>query len=184
MAVVFALPYLYDRVAERFARDGLDVQMTFGWLKSAEQLTSVKRIVWIPGDGDNVGSVGPAKYPGGDPRALATLNELCTVEITSADDSDPTDERKQYTATRELYDEWLRAVYLAGRGWYSIVSQRWAGGDRARRLGGTIRVVISVHAPIFDHASGADETIDPARARIDVAELEQTEILQVDKETP
>ena len=65
----------------------------------------------------NVGALGAPKYTGQVPnRQLATLEELCTVEITAVDLSDHTDERKQYQAARELFDAWYRAVYLAAVG--------------------------------------------------------------------
>ncbi len=193
MAIIFALTHLFDAVRARFEADGVNVdadgnpdpvEQSFGWLASAEQLRGRRRIVWTPGDeGGALGAVGAAKYPGGDPRSLATLGELCTVEITAYDDGERTDERRQYQATRELFDEWMRAVYLVARGWFRVVSAKWVGGDRARRLGATIRVVIALDAPIFDRATGADATVDPAHARIDVTELEHTEILEVSRES-
>lgn len=186
MAIVFATTHLFDAVKARFAADGFtDVEFSFGWLAPAEQLRGARRIVCRPGDdGDTFGAFGPAKTPGGDPRQLANVDELSTWEITAVDDTERTNERRQYQATRELFDEWYRAVYLAGRGWVGIVSAKWAGGDRARRLGATLRVVLALKSPIFDHPAGAEATVDPAHARIDVTELEHTEILEVSRESP
>lgn len=151
MAIIFALPHLFDAVAARFAAEGTLVPMAFGWRAPAEQIHGTRRIVWIPGDaGGGLGALGAAKWPGQNPRSLATLSELCTVEITAFDDITPEDERAQYQAARELFDAWLRAVYLEAHGTYQIVSATWVGGDRARRAGATIRVVFAVQAPIFD----------------------------------
>lgn len=175
MAVVLSLPHLFDAVVARFAAEGIAVPQTFGWLAPSEQMRTGTRITWTPGDANgSVGSVGPAKYPGGNPRQLATLNELCTVEITASDDTAPTNERAQYQAARELFDVWKRAVYLAARGTYQIQSVSWVGGDRARRMGATIRVVFAVQAPITDRAVATTEAT-PEAAAIDVAELGVTE---------
>ena len=179
MAVILSLPRLFDAVVARFAAEGIDVPQTFGWLAPAEQMRTATRITWTPGDaGGSVGTIGPAKYPGGNPRQLATLNELCTVEITAFDDTAPTNERAQYQVTRDLFDAWKRAVYLAARGTYQILSATWAGGDRARRMGSTIRVVFAVQAPITDRAVETTEAI-PESAAIDVELADATENLTV-----
>ena len=103
---------------------------------------------------------------------------LCTVEITAFDDSAPTNERAQYQAVRELFDTWKRAVYLAARGTYQILSTSWVGGDRARRAGATIRVVLSVQAPITDRQVETTAAV-PESAAINVAELDASETLTV-----
>lgn len=178
MAIVFALPHLFDAVAARFTDEGTNVPMAFGWLAPNEQMRTTSRIVWSPGDASgNLGALGAGKYPGGNPRQLATLEELCTVEITAAD-TPSTDERKQYQAVRELYDAWLRAVYLAAHGTYRIVSGAWVGGDRARRMGATLRVVIAVQAPVFDEALET-EAVEIEAATIDVEQLDVTETVHV-----
>lgn len=179
MAVILALTHLFDAVVARFAEEGVDVPQTFGWLAPNEQMRTTRRITWTPGDPNgSLGEVGGAKYPGANPRALAGLGELCTVEITAFDDTSPNNERAQYQGARELFDLWMRAVYLAARGTFRILSVNWVGGDRARRMGATIRVVFSVQAPITDRPVETTET-PPDSAAIGVAELDVTENLTV-----
>lgn len=174
MAVVLALPYLFDEVSARFTREGTAAYMTFGWLETARQIDTGNRIVWTPGDrGGNVGAVAAAKYPGRNPRALATLEELFTCEITASDPAAPDDERAQYVAARLLYDAWLRAVYLAAVGTFRVVSAEWVGGDRARRHGATIRAVCTVQAVVPDLPI-ALAPVD-AGAALAVQELDVTE---------
>jgi hypothetical protein len=168
VAVKLALPKLLDDVVERFALEGpwvvtpapaaeppvvgVPVPNLFGWRSKAKQLVTGTRIVWIPGDdaSGNVGKLAPARHPGRNPRPLHTLHELCTVYIVANDATAAEDERKQYEATRLLYDAWLRAVYRAAHGTYEIVSSSWVTDKLERRFGATLRVLISVEAMVPD----------------------------------
>ena len=60
-----------------------------------------------------------------------------------------------FLATRALFDAWYRAVYLAARGTFSIVSAEWVTGNPVNsivqaRHGGAIRVVLQLDAAILD----------------------------------
>lgn len=157
MSDVLSLEYLYDAVVARFAAEaaaedppGVPPPQAFGWREPAKR--GAQRIVWVPGDdvtGD-MGAPGSARNPGGNPRPLATVHELVTVYIEGADTSAPEDERAQYRATRLLFDAWLRAVYLAARGMFTLRSHRWVNERSTRRFGATIRVVLSVEAAVPD----------------------------------
>jgi hypothetical protein len=184
MAIVFALPRLFDAVTARFAAEGLPVPMSFGWRTSSEQIQTTRRITWTPGDTNGgLGAVGAARFPGQDPRRpLAQLLEACTVEIFAADEVLGAEERAQYQAARVLFDAWLRAVYLEAHGTFKIVSATWAGGDRGRRMGATIRVVFTIQAPIFDEVTDAEDLALDA-ATLDVFESDRTEPLTVTAET-
>lgn len=169
MAIVLALPKLFDDVVAQFAADGTAVPNLFGWRKSAQQLTTGKRIVWIPGDPrGSLGAMLPARNPGRNPRPVGTLEELFTVEISSNDPTQLEDERAQYQATRELYDAWYRAVYLAARGTFRVVSDEWVVDKKERRYGATIRCVCAIQAEIPD-AAAATAPVDTG-ALIDVIE--------------
>jgi hypothetical protein len=179
VAIVFALPRLFDAIVERFDAEGTDVPQLFGWLAVNEQIHTTARIVWSPGDpGGNLGAIGPGKYPGQNPRQLATLEELCTVEIFASNLEVRDDERAQYQAARELFDAWLRAVYLAAHGTFKILSASWVGGDRAHRMGATLRVVFSIQAPVTDEPITITQ-IQADAAVLSVAELDVTESLTV-----
>jgi hypothetical protein len=178
MAVVFALPALFDRVAARFAAEGTLTPMVFGWLAPSEQVPDVSRIAWIPGDDSgSLGQIVPPKYVGKNPRQLLTLNELCTLEIYAFDSVHSTDERAQYQAAHELFDALVRALFLEAHGTFSITSSKWVGGDRGRRSGATLKVVFAIQAPIVD------EPIETAPvdtgAHLGVHELDVTESLDV-----
>lgn len=168
MAIRLSLPELFDAVVARFAAEGpwitppvvappaagVPVPNLFGWRSKGQQMTTGIRIAWVPGDdaSGNVGAVGPARSPGGNPRPLHTLRELCTVYITSHDKTAAENERKQYDATRLLFDAWLRAVYLAAFGTYSIVSTTWVTEKLERRHGAALRVVLAIEAVVPDAA--------------------------------
>lgn len=163
MSSTFALVRLYEAVVARFAAEGsgpespTEVAQSFGWREEPKQKVTAGRIVWRPGDATmGLGTFGPPKQPGRvDARPLATLLELFTCTISAVDTSAPTDETKQYTATRALFDAWYRAVYLAARGTFSIVSAEWVTGNPTgsitqARHGGAIRVVVQIDAAILD----------------------------------
>jgi hypothetical protein len=178
MAVVFALPRLFDRVVTRFAAEGTVVPMAFGWLAPSEQAPETSRIVWTPGDdGGSLGQVVPPKYVGENPRQLLTLNELCTLEIYAFDPVQSTIERAQYQAARELFDSLVRAIFLEAHGTFSINSAKWVGGDRVRRSGATLKVVLALQAPILDEPIPT-APVDTG-AHLDVTELDHTESIDV-----
>jgi hypothetical protein len=187
MAVVLALPRLYDAVVARFAADAAALEQDppavppaqpFGWRAPAQQPRGA-RIVWVPGDDSSgdLGELGPAKQPGRDPaRPLATLGELFTVYLEAHDGSAPENERAQYQATRELFDAWWRAVYLAAHGTVTVEDARWMTARKERRFGATLRVLASVEAMVPD-APYAYAPLD-TRAVIDVEELDHAEQMQ------
>lgn len=177
-----ALTSLFDAVVERMSDDadaaGLaPVPHAFGWREPAKRTDSM-RIEWVPGDDESgqMGALGQAKQPGRNPRPLATLHELFTVYIEAVDLGDAENERAQYVAARKLYDAWLRAVYLAARGTFTIEATRWVIDQTVRRYGATIRVLASIEAMVPD----APLELAPAdtRAVIDVHELDVTETLE------
>jgi hypothetical protein len=194
MAIILALEKLYDDVVTQFGVDGTfgvtpdpvtaaQRANAFGWREPARQGGPVARIVWVPGDDGSgaLGTLGAPKYPNRtDPgRPLATLEELFTVWISSADTGAlQSNERAQYHSTRLLYDAWVRAVYLNAHGTYRILAQQWviagAGVPRAaHRFGTAIRVTGAIQAMIPDATPTLVEP--PLSASITAEELSQTD---------
>lgn len=177
-----ALPHLFDAVVSRFTVEGTNVPNLFGWRTSGQQLTTGPRIVWIPGDPNgSLGQVSPPRNPGRNPRPIATLDELFTVEIVSSDSTHPESERHQYQAVRELFDAWFRAVYLAAHGTVRILSTAWIGPAKERRHGAGIRAVCAIQAMIPDEPFAV---VAPAEASVsvDLTELDVTEKVDVSSE--
>lgn len=174
MADTWALTKLFDAVVTRFAAESLVVPNAFGWREPAKKAVTGKRIVWYPGDPNgDLGELASARYPGRNPRPLATLLELFTVEITSSDASAPETERTQYLAVRSLFDAWYRAVYLAASGTVKVISSEWVIDKNERRHGACIRVIASIEAMIPDAeitASPADTTADITSVALDVSQ--------------
>lgn len=151
MTVVLALPRAYDAVVARFADEGTDCDFGFGWRENQKQLVSSRRIVVQPGDVSGaLGDVSSARFPGRNPRPIGTLNELFTVFVEAYDPTDAENERAQYQATRELWDAFYRALYLACYGTFEIVSSKWDTSKNVRRRGAMIVAVISLQAMIPD----------------------------------
>lgn len=177
MAIVLALPRLYDAVVARFAAEGTAVPNLFGWREPAQKLVNGSRICWVPGDDTGaLGDVGPAKYPGRVPRSIATLLELFTVTIQANDPSSPENERLQYQAVRELFDAWYRAVHLAAYGTFQVVSTEWVTDKKERRFGAALRVACTIEAMIPDPISPDSVTDATEAAKPDpmLAEVETT----------
>ena len=156
MADTLALEYLYNTVVARFASEGstvfgVAVDQPFGW-RPEKQMLAGPRIVWMPGDtSSSAGKLTAARNPGRIPaRPLATLLELFTCTISAEDPAAPENELSQYRGARFLFDAWLRAVYLAARGTYTIESIGWVDTQKERRFGAALRVVGTVQAMIPD----------------------------------
>lgn len=153
--MTFALTNLYDLVVEQFADDAREcgiqpVPNLFGWREAGKQMEPGDRITWAPGDDGDMGEDLPVRGPGGNPRKLGSIGELCTIEIQGHDASKPEDERLQYVAARKLYDALRRALYLKAYGTFEIQSTAWVNTKLERRHGATIRLVLAIQAPFFD----------------------------------
>jgi hypothetical protein len=176
MADMFALDSLYADVKARFAAESpsAPVYMPFGWREPSKSYSG-SRIAWVPGDpSGNLGRVGPAKHPGRNPRPLATLFELFHCVISANDLTAPENELAQYRAVRFLYDAWVRAVYLAARGTFTIDSASWdVDFQNERRFGASLIVTCSIQAMVPDAAFEGVPV--GAEAVIQVSELDVTE---------
>lgn len=177
-----ALEDLYNDVVARFAAESYDVPNYFGFREWAQQLTRTGRIVWTPGDeSGGFGAIGAGKYPGGNPRRLATIGELFTVSISGVDPNDPENELAQYRATRTIVDAWIRAVYLAASGRYQLISTDWDRTKKERQYGMAVRIVGTINSYVYD--SALDEVGPPpltpngVRVNVDVTELDLTETI-------
>jgi hypothetical protein len=180
MAIILALPKLFDDVVARFAAEGTVVPNLFGWRTPPQKLVTSSRICWVPGDDSGaLGELLPARHPGGNPRSLATLGELFTVWIVTSDPdaAKRENERAQYQSARELFDAWWRAVYLAAHGTVRVESASWVPEKKERRFGAAILVVgvIEAMVPDEEHDSAPVDT----KAVIDVTELNVTEVEEI-----
>jgi len=151
--ICFAVTLLYDAVRARFEAEGADVKQPFGWREVYQHRTGRARIVWVPGDeSGSAGEMRGARNPGTQAagRSIATLGELFTVHISASDPQFIDDERKQYEATRALFDAWVRAVYLAAHGTIHFGAPAWNTDKNERRHGAELVCVCEVEAKIPD----------------------------------
>lgn len=178
LRICHALPKLFDDVVARFELDGTNVDQHFGWREPQKHKTARARIVWVPGDeGGTAGEIRAARNPGrsAEGRPIATLGELFHVRIAVVDPQFREDERAQYSATRTVFDAWVRAVYLAAHGTILFGSPAWNTDKNERRHGAELVCVCEVEAKIPD----APYDIVPADA---VAEI-TTSLDDVDEVT-
>lgn len=173
MAVVLALPRLFDAVVARFAADATVAPCVFGWRERNKRSGLARRIVWTPGDEGDVGSLGAARSPGANPRSLGTLHERFTVDIEAQDATNAENERAQYQIVMELFDAWWRAVYLAAHGTVAVESVVWVTDTKERRFGATLRAVCTIDHMIPDMAAATMPT--ESKASIATSEFAVTE---------
>lgn len=189
---LYPIEVLFDAVAARFALEGPAVAQSFGWREPARAKISESRIVWIPGDPRGVvGALGPAAKIDSPYRSLATLAELFTVELGAVDPSAPEDERRQYHATRVLFDLWFRAAHHALPGRIQIQAMEWDTRRSERRYGALLRVVVAVDAVIpdappstWDELLSLTSDADGTRAEGTVELLDVEEPIQTRDRTP
>lgn len=174
---VLALVLLYEAVVARMDAEAIATSETptphaFGWREPARRQDEAvgvwRRVVWVPGDDGDLGDLLPARQPGRNPRPIATIAELFTVYLEAADRSTAAtaeNELAQYTATRLLFDAWLRAARLHAGEQLVVESARWVTDKTTRRFGATLRVVCSIQAMVPDAPVGEIAGEDDAYAR-------------------
>jgi hypothetical protein len=149
MSTVLALELLYEDVVARFAEERPGIEQPFGWREPQKRLAG-RRIVWVPGDDDDVGEIGTPTKPGRNPRPLYTLDELCTIYVKGYDTTQPENERAQWRACRLLLDDVLRALYLSAHTRVSMRGLRWVNDKNERRAGAAVRLVIAIESMVPD----------------------------------
>lgn len=181
MSSKLAVVWLYESVRARFNAEtptGHEpIEFAFGEDEVAKR-TGKRRIVFVPGDDDDLGSMSPARYPGRLPRSLGTLDELVTVYLEGIDKTDVNDNVLQYSASRLLFDGLWRAVYHAAGDTVSMQSIRNVDdGKVTRRLGSTLRVVLVVEAMIPDVpvATAVVTAFETETTLLEVSETDSTE---------
>jgi len=173
-----ALPWLYEQVTAHLLADGTPVVSQFGWRIPAQQVYG-NRIAWVPGDPHGaIGTMGPPRNPGGDPRSLGTLSELFTVTINGQDPAEPENELKQYSIVRYLRDAWYRAVYHVAHGVFDVRYEEWITTRTERRHGAALRIVTELQSAVWDvpyPETGTGYAPPDTGAVIDVIELDVIE---------
>lgn len=155
MSTILAWPLLFEAVVAGFqpAGDPLPAPLaavTFGW-RAPDEYEPGARVVFVPGDDGEVGSVVAPRVTGSEPEAfIAQLDELFTIYVASVDETNPDDELLQYTKTRFLFDDLIAIIYRHAAGTFRIESNRWHKPKGTRRIGSVLRLVCSLEAPIPD----------------------------------
>ena len=153
MAVILALPRLFDAVDALFTLEATDIARAFGWREPTKHKTTAARIAWVPGSPNGDAGDVDAPVKTGDAverRSLATLREVFTVYIEANDPAEPENERAQYVATRLAFDAWYRAAYLSAHGTFYVDSVTWNTEKNERRNGAELVCVCYVDAVIPD----------------------------------
>lgn len=150
-----ALLVLFDAVEALFADEAPSLHCVFGWKEPPKQINqgdgTANRVCFVPGDtADGLGADLPPKYPGRNPAAMATLEELFTVRLWAVDKATPNDERAQYEAARLLYDGVRRALSLCDPGGLKVKSQKWIRKNPERMFGAEIEMVCVVQGMVPD----------------------------------
>ncbi len=176
MATFLALPWLYDQVVARFTLEGNTAVHRFGWRAVGHQIDS-NRVIWVPGDPNGeIGAVIAPKFPGirETGRPLTNVLEGFHCYITGYDRTAKDNERAQYVACRLLYDDVIRAVYLAAHGNFEFRSSKWVTDKKEFRAGATILLTGTIRAVQPDSPV--------AKAPIDSGAILDIEVLDIVEE--
>lgn len=152
-----ALPKLFERTRTELLLTRPECSSVFGWRRPTQQRNDPARICWVPGD--PVGDAGvlgqPSKNPRGPLVSLASFEEQFTlyVQDRAREIGADYDELANYSATRMLFDDWLRAMTLAAYaigtgGRVSVVKLTWLREKKEAALGATLRVQCALDAMI------------------------------------
>ena len=127
---------IYDRIAEMFRKENVPASLSFGWdaaqLEPAEPKEirgRVGRVVFIPGDAeDSLGTAGPPRFSGGNPRSVGLVDERFTVVIWAFDNrkNKYDDQRAQYEAVYDLFAVVYRMLMTNGYGNPEVLSSHWS----------------------------------------------------------
>lgn len=172
MSVTFALEKLFDDVVASFETDAIPCDQAFGWTEPARQKTAAARITWTPGDPTGVvGSIVSARYPGRDPRPVATLQETFTCRIMANDPTSPENERAQYHIVRMLFDDWFAACRRSSTMNFQIVRAEWNTTKAHRRHGAELVAICTIDSAIVDEAYSYNEvtSADGTKAAVTVS---------------
>lgn len=174
MADTLALEKLYNDVVSRFFSESTNISNVFGWQSTRHRGAQQNRICWVPGDPSGAaGQVSSARNPGGNPRAIGTLDELFTVYIEAKDLTSAENELLQYKAARFIFDTWYRAAYLSVKNLLSVKSTSWMVDRTTRRFGATLQVICEIKAMVPDSVY-----IDAAESE----DLEATAAIELDSD--
>ncbi len=153
---VFALPLVFEFVRDQLLADGITTACHFGKREPTKQINQgvgrANRVCFVPG----AGTYGPAKYPGRNPRPIATLYETCDVYCWGYDLQAPNSEVAQYEAARDLHDAVYRAIYLnpySGHGAFKITSPKWLYSKIERVFGAEIQFTLEIQSSIVDEVA-------------------------------
>jgi len=151
---VLALLVLYDGVEQVFKKEGRNTSLCFGEKEATKQINQgpgrANRVIFIPGDrGFRQGMVGPAKYPGNNPRSLNTLKEAFRVQVWAVNPTNSS-ERAQYEAVRLLQDDVIRIMEKCDPGGLRVLQSRYMRETVECNFGMMIEMQCEIDAMIPD----------------------------------
>jgi len=157
LARASAVDHLYEAIAWWFeARDREEVVL-FGRRTAtmAAQAASGRagRVCIVPGDdAGKAGKLGAAKGMRGPSgrRSIYSLDELITIRVWGADSSQPSDERAQYRAVWNLYEDVMRAIRGARCGRISLGDPSWVTTPVELIYGAELVMQVMVESRIED----------------------------------
>jgi hypothetical protein len=157
MAIVYALPFIFDAVKARFFTEKVGCALVFGRREKTKQTNQgtgrANRVVFEPSVDGKLGQYAPARSPGRNPRPLATMLEQCTVYVWAFDGDAPNNERRQYEAVHQLHDAVVRAIYRAGYGTFELSDPEWVSPENPERpFGAEWKFTLTVQSMIPDSA--------------------------------
>lgn len=160
------------------ARPGL--VPSFGESELSRRVEGFERVVVAPGGPTGaLGKVSAPKYLGGDPREIASVDELFRVYVGAYDPTVATEDVEgqslgQYAATLALWKLVFAGLRGAARNFWPV-SVDWKVGVMAAPFGRALLTVATVRDPVRDWAEGEETTSIGPVAPIVTSKIEEIE---------
>lgn len=168
--------HAFDRLVVALNERGERVRPEFGESELATHTDHYQKVVLAPGGSNReLGKFFAPDRPGGEPRALARLDELFRIYVAAFDPK--ADEAKisaykraQYRETRRLFDIVFAILFTSTRA-FTVQSCQWVVGSIVAPFGGSLMVVGSARDEITDAFEADARNVAPRRPHIN-AQLE------------
>lgn len=158
------LVQLRKNVAAYFATVGVTANVSLGWKQPTKQINQgtgrANRVVIIPADGANGGSLVGVQQPGqrrfgtGDDeisaRALYTWERAVIVSCWAVDLTDPHDEELQIEAVEDLFERTIQAVHYSAYNDARWGKVAWMTNATEQVFGRELRAALTFRHPMFD----------------------------------
>lgn len=153
MSRTSALGAVYASIVEEFAADTSGTAVVFGKREPPKIVNQgqgrANRVVVEPYQGQNAGTLAPARFPGGNPKCVGTFLASPTLYLWAVDLTKPNDELAQYEAVTALLERVVTAIQTVAGGAYTLGQVQNATTKTERVFGAEWSVSLELRENLF-----------------------------------